>query len=259
MRIGQFPFGEPITTVEQPDRTPKDVFVLGVYASAVHARWLSPEGKEMIKAVAVASEPEIFWRGEDAAEIIGRISVQPEAGRLEPAARTHNGPSGIALDELFLKPMRVDRTSAWVADLVPHSCMNPSQGKALRRSYEPFVAARILPAVDWPPVPSSLTDDNRRRGILEEIMASRASTLILLGDQPIKWFLEFFDRRWSRLLDFGETPQTYGRAHEVDLDGLEIDVLPLAHPRQAARLGASSKKWKELHESWIRRCSDETA
>jgi len=36
--IGIFPFGEEVHKVEQKDRTPKNVFILGVYASAVHAR-----------------------------------------------------------------------------------------------------------------------------------------------------------------------------------------------------------------------------
>ena len=32
-----FPFGEQLQKVEQQDKTPKEFFVLGVYASAVHA------------------------------------------------------------------------------------------------------------------------------------------------------------------------------------------------------------------------------
>ena len=34
-----YPFGETVHPLVQQDRTPKKVFVLGVYASAVHARW----------------------------------------------------------------------------------------------------------------------------------------------------------------------------------------------------------------------------
>lgn len=34
-----YPFGEIVHPLIQQDRTPKKVFVLGVYASAVHARW----------------------------------------------------------------------------------------------------------------------------------------------------------------------------------------------------------------------------
>ena len=57
-----YPFGEKLTPVTQTDRTPKNVFVLGVYASAVHARWYGPNGKIRVRALAVASEPYIFWR-----------------------------------------------------------------------------------------------------------------------------------------------------------------------------------------------------
>ena len=58
--IGSFPSGQPIRKVTQTDRLPKRVFVLGVYASAVHARWIGQDGKTRIAALAVASEPEIF-------------------------------------------------------------------------------------------------------------------------------------------------------------------------------------------------------
>ena len=75
-----YPFGEEVHRLVQQDRTPKKVFVLGVYASAVHARW--KKGNEIIcQAIAVASEPRIFWDGnkEEAKEIIGRINHSSEA------------------------------------------------------------------------------------------------------------------------------------------------------------------------------------
>jgi len=49
--FGTFPFGQPIRKVEQRVRSKKRVFVLGVYASAVHARWIGPDGKQLISAV----------------------------------------------------------------------------------------------------------------------------------------------------------------------------------------------------------------
>ena len=84
----RFPFGESVTLVEQADRSPKRVFVLGVYASAVHARWTGPDGAQRVGALAVASEPEIFWRGDGAGGIIERIPVPPEAGRLTEYLRS---------------------------------------------------------------------------------------------------------------------------------------------------------------------------
>jgi hypothetical protein len=84
--IGIFPFGEEVNPVEQKDRTPKKVFILGVYASAAHARWEDTNGKAVVKALAVASEPYIFWRGDGADEIIQKIQIPPALGRLIPAA-----------------------------------------------------------------------------------------------------------------------------------------------------------------------------
>ena len=58
----QYPFGQEVRRLVQEDQTPKKVFVLGVYASAVHARWIR-DGKTVCNALAVASEPRIFWDG----------------------------------------------------------------------------------------------------------------------------------------------------------------------------------------------------
>jgi len=80
---------------------------------------------------------------------------------------------------------------------------------------------------------------------------SEAEVLILLGDQPIRWFLRRYDRKRSHLSQFGETPQEYGKIRRVSVDGHPIQVLPLAHPRQIAKLGRSSAIWYELHRRWV--------
>ncbi|HOJ05683.1 MAG TPA: hypothetical protein PK916_16930 [Bacteroidota bacterium] len=102
-----FPFGQPVKEVKQKDRSPKHTFVLGVYASAVHATWKDADGKLLVRAMAVASEPEIFWNGDQsqAAKIINRIKVPAFAGTLQPAAPQYNGPSGKVLDEMILKDL----------------------------------------------------------------------------------------------------------------------------------------------------------
>ena len=48
----RFPFGERLHRLVQEDRTPKKVFVLGVYASAVHALWMK-DGKIKCRAMDV--------------------------------------------------------------------------------------------------------------------------------------------------------------------------------------------------------------
>ena len=60
--------------------------MLGVYASAVHARW-KKDNKIVCQALAVASEPRIFWDGnpKEAADIISGIHIPEQMGTLEPA------------------------------------------------------------------------------------------------------------------------------------------------------------------------------
>lgn len=76
-----FPFGQQVHSLIQQDRTSKKVFVLGIYASAVHARW-KINGKTVCVALAVASEPRIFWDGniEEAKAIISKIYIPKETG-----------------------------------------------------------------------------------------------------------------------------------------------------------------------------------
>ncbi|MFH1005897.1 MAG: hypothetical protein V1800_00155 [Candidatus Latescibacterota bacterium] len=248
--VRKFPFGQSVRELAQEDRTLKQVFVLGVYASAVHARWVGNGGKEIVKALAVASEPEIFWRGENAAAIIHAVSIQRELGCLVAADHHYNGPSGRALDEHFLSPLGLTREDAWLCDLVPHSCMNPGQKKAVERAYQPLVCEYGLPEVSVPRVPTSFSDEERRGAILGEILESQAEILVLLGDQPIRWFLRFYAPKWQRLSDFGADEESYGSLHSVSMAGRERWVLPLAHPRQVDKLGHSSARWHRLHRAW---------
>ncbi|MBE6595297.1 MAG: hypothetical protein E7644_05810, partial [Ruminococcaceae bacterium] len=83
-----FPFGQELHPLVQEDKSPKKVFVLGVYASAVHARW-KKDGQAVCQALAVASEPRIFWDGneDEARAIIGQINIPKELGYLEPAGK----------------------------------------------------------------------------------------------------------------------------------------------------------------------------
>jgi len=232
-----FPFGMPITPVHQTDTTPKTVFVLGVYASAVHARWVDADGRTLINALAVASEPEIFWRGDNVSEIVERIPVPAGAGRLIAANRMLNGPSGIALD-------------AWLCDLLPESRCNPKQRAALAREYDTRQEEHGLPAYNFPPVPSTLASDARRSEITREIGAASSEILITLGDQPLKWFAAHYGAH-AALGMYGDTSQTYGRLHHIEIGGRAIKLLPLVHPRQAGRLGSHSAKWSELHAHWV--------
>lgn len=256
MTIGSFPFGQSIQRVAQIDRSPKRVFVLGVYASAVHARWCNAQGRQLVRALAVASEPCIFWRGdesgEEVKEILSKIEAPPSAGRLEPAARNLNGPSGRSLDEDYLKPLGLSRNEAWLCDLVPHSCMNPGQEKAIETHYMPLVEQQGLPPVNWPTVPRNLSDETRLKEIASELRESTAEIVITLGDQPLKWFSAAHGSKRS-LRAYGKNTASYGRLLSFEIEGRSLKLLPLVHPRQAAGLSGHNPQWKSIHESWVRR------
>jgi hypothetical protein len=243
---GTFPFGSKLVTVGQRDRSPKRVFVLGVYSSAVHAKWVGLDGRLCVRALAVAAEPVIFWNGSNAEDIIARIDVLPSAGRLVAADRQFNGPSGRSIDEDFLGPLDVGRDNAWLCDLVPHTCLNTGQLAAIRRAYEPRRRSCGLPEVDLPVVPEMFADDERRGEVLAELEEARAEIVVLLGDEPIRHFLSHHDARWRRLRDF----DGYGRLHPSVIGGKSYKVLPLAHPRQVGGLGKHSAAWRLRHESW---------
>lgn len=250
-QIRSFPFGQPIVPLVQRDRAPKRVFVLGVYASAVHARWLDPSGRTLINAVAVASEPEIFWRGEGAAGIVEAVNGKlPKcAGKLIAAGENLNGPSGRCLDDCFLAPMGVARSEAWLCDLVPESCQNSGQEKALDREYLRRIDEWSLPSFCFPLVPSQLADDARRNEIVEEVLLAKPDVLITLGDMPLRWFARHFGAK-TKLSSYGQSFDSYGRLHENKIAGHHHYLLPLVHPRQAGQLGAHSIQWSSLHGSW---------
>ena len=248
-----FPFGKQLTAVQQKDRTPKKAFVLGVYASAVHAKWTDKNGKQKVSAMAVASEPDIFWTGNNAEEIILSINIPVELGRLSvPTNKNLNGPSGRALDEKFLTPLKLDRQSTWLCDLLPESRVNEKQRLAIDKNYSADLVEKYsLPLATVPNFDKAeLNSEITRNEILQELETSQAETLILLGDLPIYWFLRFYNKEYSRLAQFGDTKETYGREHKIIINNKTYKVIPLCHPRQADRLGSSNEKWGELHDNW---------
>lgn len=251
MAVGVFPFGRPIRRVVQLDRGAKRVFVLGAYASAVHARWIGEKGVTLIRALGVASEPCIFWAGKGAEDIVAAIDVPPGAGRLVPAPCSLNGPSGRSIDRDYLAPLGLVRQDAWLCDLVPHSCMNASQAAAIERHYVPKATEFGLPRADWPRLPKSLANAVGREEIAAELRASEAEAIVTLGDLPLKWFGKAYGSKGS-LGAYGRDRQSYGRLHEIVIGGRKLKLLPLVHPRQAAGLGGHSAFWKALHAGWVR-------
>ena len=246
-----FPFGETVKPLVQEDRTPKKVFVLGVYASAVHARWRNGS-KIRSHALAVASEPRIFWDGnpKEAAEIVSRIKIPQEMGTLEPADERFNGPSAKVLDEHILAPLGFTRKDAWLCDLLPETRLNDGQDKAIKNKYNKYRIKYGLNEVTIPKRPSRFCDIKRCEEIVAELEESKAELLVLLGDIPIKQFLNVVANVNYKSLQEYKERYGYGVRSDVTINGRHINVLPLAHPRQIGGLGSHSSEWFTVHQEW---------
>ena len=246
-----FPFGETVRPLVQQDRSPKKVFVLGVYASAVHARW-EKDNKIVCQALAVASEPRIFWDGnpKEAADIISGIHIPEQMGTLEPAGIHLNGPSAKVLDNHILAPLGFTRKDAWLCDLLPETRLNSNQFKIIKKEYEPKAKIYGLNEVTIPIRPTNFCDKARSEDIILELEESQAETLILLGDIPI---LQFLDRvaivKYKNMQEYVDL-YGYGNSSQTSINGKTYNILPLAHPRQIGALGAHCEKWNKYHQDW---------
>ena len=101
-----------------------------------------------------------------------------------------------------------------------------------------------------PERPSVFCDAQRCQEILAELKESQAELLVLLGDIPIAQFLNAVaDVPYHSLQEYVDL-YGYGTATDAVIDGRNIKVLPLAHPRQIGALGAHSEKWNKLHQEW---------
>ena len=98
------------------------MFVLGAYPSALHVRWIPPEGSQLrqVKALPVADEPTPFWNGGDARE---RVAAWIAAQAFDPAAHgtfapapKFNGTSGQWVDGNVLAPLDCTRDTTWITD-----------------------------------------------------------------------------------------------------------------------------------------------
>jgi len=81
-------------------------------------------------------------------------------------------------------------------------------------------------------------------------MQSQTDLLILLGDEPIKNFLNEVANVPYRSLEHYVSYYGYGKPTETNICGKAIQVLPLAHPRQIGGLGKHNERWRLEHSKW---------
>ena len=232
----RFPFGEPLAPVPHTGKGQTSIFILGAYSSALHAMWrFGAGGSDRVQALAIANEPEPFWDGTDQLHLIARH--RPPFGEL--LLTPQNGPSGTALRDKYLIPLDIDAPRCWITDVVNTYFSTPQQRSAFGRAY----AHHKLPPTDWslPFRPDRILPDAQRLEALEsELREASPTWLITLGDEPLS------------ALSLGHLSQyEYGQPIAVRPFGMDTNLIPFTHPRNAGRLGRHSRKWASIHDEWL--------
>lgn len=248
---GTFPFGKKVLTVSQTDRTPKPVFVLGVYSSAVFAQFKQYNTDSVIRNIPIDNEPEIFWSGgqETVKKIIADIKLPKLTGKLLPETRVSNGLLGRMLDKYYLHPLKLQRDQVWICNLIPHLVTNKNNRKSIKR-YNDLSSKLNLVKASIPTKKQRWDFITKKRltEIIEEIFQSRAEVIISLGQQPLKWFFKEFDNDLGNLLSV----QDYGLTTEVKIESVNFKLIPLFHPRQLLKEKNIDTRVGLLHYDWIK-------
>lgn len=255
------PFGELIKKIKQLDRKQKDVFILGNYSHAVNADWISADNDTLVKNIPIASEPSIFWSGENADNIIKWVDIPKEIGSLLPAKRINNGQSGRTLIDRYLRPLEMKRDDIWLCNLVPYAQVFLSQRRDIEEFYMPLKEKYSLPMPNIPDFKTAeFRNEVRINEIMEELTISNPKLIITLGDEAINYFIrKVSDCKHLAIKDFSVDGDTYGKIHSISIDGNKYDLLPLYHPRQLDGLGKPSQLWNDQHNKWISKLSIQTS
>jgi len=186
----------------------------------------------------------------EAKAIIDKIKIPPELGKLVPAERLFNGPSGKVLDEHILAPLEFTRKDVWLCDCLPETRLNTNQVNVINERYNPLIKQYGLNEVTIPKEPCVFCNEIRTKEITDELMQSKADLLVLLGDIPIAQYLKReTDVPYTSLQEYTDL-YGYGISSDVIINGRTMQVLPLAHPRQIGGLGEHSNRWKLAHLEW---------
>lgn len=252
--MSRFPFGRPAQ--RRPPRRPDgsaEVFVLGVYPSALHVRWTPPDGRDTVGALAVDDEPVVFWDGSGADALItawqNNVEWRPEWGTVRAAGG--NGSSGRSVTEHVLTRLGVEPERTYFTDCLPTYFVKTgpgSQGARIREVYDTFAATTggALAPADLPPRPRTsdlvcIAVTQERHTLLDQLAEAAAPVVVTLGQEAADVFAVLSGVDPVVL----NTGPDYGRSYTVTVDGHQMDWIPLTHP------GNRTPAWRDRHRQWM--------
>lgn len=247
-----FPFGRPVTPRLPSASSPRPLFVLGAYPSALHVEWIPPEPFSRIRAIPIDNEPSPFWDGADHAERVDlwkdEVGFDERWGSVKGVKR-FNGPSGEWVREKVLAPLGCTSRDAWITD-----CLDTYRGsvgvtRRLTDTYDPFAKEYGLPAARLPLHPSEarIVEEAlshhaaRLRG---ELAAARPELVVTLGNAALRVLAEITEHEGRPPSKLGL--DEYGQERTSRVAGRRVRWLPLAHP-------AAPDVYQRAHDGWARR------
>ena len=251
-----FPFGRPVRRCKPSATTPRPVFILGAYPSALHACWTPPNGFRRIQAIAVDNEPEPFWNGLDEHDRIEKwkkaVQFDDAWGTVAPVKKL-NGSSGLWVDEFILKPLGVSRDKVCISDCLDTYRCSVGLRARIDDTYEKF-RRKFDREFDLPsavlgvhPSEQEIIEEGsttHKKRLLREIEAVAPDTIVTLGNAAVavaRKLLTFESGADTARLS--HVAEKYGAPAKVRLGSKVIELLPLAHP-------AAPKAYQTAHQAW---------
>jgi uracil-DNA glycosylase len=253
---GIFPFGRHVLPRRPSAASPRRVFILGAYPSALHVRWQPPRPYRIVAALAVDNEPEPFWTADDEEQQIERwrdeVGFSSAWGSVSRAGRL-NGSSGRWLRDNVLVPLGLGRHETWITDCLDTYRGSDDQHGRLGNTYAPVAEAAGLPPASLPPHPrheDAIVNEAAERHqvrLRDELRGAAPEQLITLGRAALRVLLglvQVEDDEVTPALDVDPDGNgAYGQAVRVRVVGHEATWLCLAHPGAAPRYQLAHQRW----------------
>lgn len=266
-----FPFGA--VSRRRPPRVPTGetrVFVLGVYPSALHVRWILPAwaqqefGRTHVSSLAVDVEPKVFWEGADppASTLVQQWEKRyfpgddPNTfGTVQPG---HNGSSGFNVANEILAKFGWRLDDVWLTDASNRFYVKkgpgkkPGQADVIHTVYNPFAQQVGLPQASLPPRPTpaalvgtAVKEEGSR--LVQEWLQATAPILITLGEEArqVAAALAEDSEGPPRQPLRSHDPQ-YGHPGRIAIAGHDARWMALTHP------GNRSQTWTSARQAWQR-------